>query len=96
MDKGGFLPEVLLRIPVAVSSLFSSFLQFVIPLMIVSFVVSGITKLSDNAGQLIGVLMSLSYGSLVLAGLMTFVVGQTILLKVINEEHTLNFAEMSQ
>lgn len=96
MDKGGFLPEVLLRIPVTVSSLFSSFLQFVIPLMIVSFVVSGITKLSDNAGQLIGVLMSLSYGSLVLAGLMTFVVGQTILLKVINEEHTLNFAEMSQ
>lgn len=96
MDKGGFLPEVLLRIPVTVSSLFSSFLQFVIPLMIVSFVVSGITKLSDNAGQLIGVLMSLSYGSLVLAGLMTFVVGQTILMKVINEEHTLNFAEMSQ
>lgn len=67
-----FLPEGLLRIPVTFSSLFSTFLSFIIPLMIVGFVVVGIADLTEGAGKLLGVTTVLAYGSTLVAGTLSY------------------------
>ena len=50
---GQFLPESGCRVVVTASSLFSTFLKFVIPLMIVAYVTMGIADLSQGAGKLL-------------------------------------------
>lgn len=73
-----FIPTVLLRIPVTFSNLFSSLLSFVIPLMIVGFIVKGISDLTEGAGKLLGVATFISYGSTILGGLAAYFVASTI------------------
>lgn len=73
-----FIPEFMLRIPVTFSRMFGNFLSFVIPVMIIGFVVAGISNLTQNIGRLIGNTVGLSYLSLLGAGLMTFGVGQVV------------------
>ena len=45
---GKFMPLWFCRTVVTISSLFSSFLKFVIPLMILAYITSGIADLSKN------------------------------------------------
>lgn len=63
-----YLPVGVVQIFVTFSSLFSSFLKFIIPFMIIGFVVMGIADLATGAGKLLGVTTLLAYGSTVLAG----------------------------
>jgi Na+/H+-dicarboxylate symporter len=67
-----FLPEGLLRIPVTFSSIFSTFLSFIIPLMILGFVVVGIADLTEGAGKLLGMTTLLAYGSTLIAGALSY------------------------
>ena len=60
---GQFLPEEICRIVVTLSGLFSSFLKFVIPLMILAYVTMGIADLSQGAGKLLLITVALAYGS---------------------------------
>ena len=46
-----FVPEVIARLVVTASSLFSLFLKFVIPLMILAYVTMGIADLSQGRWQ---------------------------------------------
>ena len=46
-----FIPAGLLRVLITCASLFGEFLSFIIPLMIIGFVVKGIAELSDGAGK---------------------------------------------
>lgn len=73
-----FLPVFLLEIPVTFSELFSSILAFIIPLMIVGFIVKGIADLTKGAGKLLGVATVISYGSSLLGGIIAFLVATTI------------------
>lgn len=73
-----FIPEVLLRIPITYSAIFSSILSFVIPLMILGFVIVGIADLSDGAGKLLGVTTLIAYGSTLVAGVIAFIVAKTV------------------
>ena len=72
------LPVLILRIPLTLSSLFSTLLSFIIPIMIVAFVVAGISNLTQNAGKLVTATLLFSYTSLLAAALMTYIVGQSI------------------
>lgn len=49
---GQFLPEAVCRVVVTLSGVFSTFLKFVIPLMILAYVTMGIADLSQGAGKL--------------------------------------------
>ena len=71
---GQFLPEEICRIVVTLSGLFSSFLKFVIPLMILAYVTMGIADLSQGAGKLLLVTVALAYGSTLIAGTASFLV----------------------
>ena len=72
---GSYLPDPIIRIVITFSSLFSEFLQFIIPLMILAFVTMGIADLTQGAGKLLGITALLSYGSTLIAGTIAFTVG---------------------
>ena len=71
---GQFLPEEICRNVVTLSGLFSSFLKFVIPLMILAYVTMGIADLSQGAGKLLLITVALAYGSTLIAGTASFLV----------------------
>lgn len=71
---GQFMPEEICRIVVTLSGLFSSFLKFVIPLMILAYVTMGIADLSQGAGKLLLITVALAYGSTLIAGTASFLV----------------------
>ncbi len=67
-----FLPEFLLQIPITFSELFSRLLAFIIPLMIVGFVVEGISDLTTGAGKLLSLNLVLAYGSTLIGGFLAY------------------------
>ena len=73
---GSFAPEFLVKVLVTASSLFSAFLKFVIPFIIIGFVTAGIADLATGAGKLLGVTTGIAYGSTIVAG--TFIVASLI------------------
>jgi len=91
-----FLPDFVLQIPVTVSSLFSSILNFFIPLMIVGFVVKGIADLSDGAGKLLGVTTGLSYLSTIIAGFVAYFTAITLFPLFIGNQSATSIEETSE
>ncbi|MGX7092504.1 dicarboxylate/amino acid:cation symporter [Hutsoniella sourekii] len=81
-----FLPAFILEIFVTFSSLFASFLNFIIPLMIIAFVVKGIAELSDGAGALLGVTAITSYISTLIAGCFAYAVATNLFPHFISSE----------
>lgn len=75
---GQFLPEWFCRIVVTTSSLFSSFLSFVIPLMILAYVTMGIANLKNGAGKLLLITVVLAYGSTLIAGSASYLVAHNL------------------
>lgn len=75
---GMFLPAPVVRIFVTISSIFSLFLNFIIPLMIVAFIGYGIANLTEGATKLIGITVVISYGSTLLAGSIAFLVASNL------------------
>lgn len=73
-----FIPVSFIRVLITLADLFSSFLNFVIPLMIVALITKGIADLTEGAGKLLGVTFLASYGSTLVAGAIAYLVGTTI------------------
>ena len=69
---GFFLPPFVGRIFVTFNSIFSEFLGFVVPLIIIGLVVPAIADLGCGAGKLLVITALLAYGSTVLSGLITY------------------------
>lgn len=75
---GQFLPEGFCRLVVTLSGLFSTFLKFVIPLMILAYVTMGIADLSQGAGKLLLITVAIAYGSTLIAGTASFLVADNL------------------
>ena len=73
-----FLPEGFCRLVVTLSGLFSTFLKFVIPLMILAYVTMGIADLSQGAGKLLLITVAIAYGSTLIAGTASFLVADNL------------------
>ncbi|GMO50303.1 MAG: dicarboxylate/amino acid:cation symporter [Treponemataceae bacterium] len=69
---GLWAPVPINRIIITASTLFSSFLRFVIPLLILAFVTMGIADLSQGAGKLLGITAGISYTSSLIWGSAAF------------------------
>jgi len=65
---GAFLPEIINRILVTLSSVFSTYLGFVIPIMILAYVTMGIADLCSGAVRLVAITVGLAYASTLIAG----------------------------
>lgn len=81
-----FIPEAFIRVLVTFSGLFSSFLNFIIPLMIVGLVVKGISDLTEGAGKLLGVTVGISYTSTLIGGSIAYLVANILFPMFITSE----------
>ena len=75
---GSFMPVWFCRVIVTASGLFSTFLKFIIPLMIVAYVTMGIADLSQGAGKLLLITVGLAYGSTLIFGTGSFLVASNL------------------
>ncbi len=75
---GQFLPEGFCRFVVTLSSFFSQFLSFIIPLMILAYVTMGIANLKSGAGKLLLITVVIAYCSTLIAGSASFFVADTL------------------
>lgn len=65
-------PESIVKIFVTINSIFSNFLGFVIPLIILGLVAPGIAELGKGAGKLLGITTLIAYGSTLFAGFFSY------------------------
>ncbi|MCL2076904.1 MAG: dicarboxylate/amino acid:cation symporter [Oscillospiraceae bacterium] len=75
---GSLAPEAVNRVLVTLSTLFGSFLMFIIPMMILAFVTTGIADLNQGAGKLLGMTVGLSYLSTLIAGSAAYIVASNL------------------
>lgn len=75
---GQFCPVWFCRIIVTASSIFSTFLKFVIPLMIVAYVTMGIADLESGAGKLLLITVAIAYASTLIAGSASYLVSSSL------------------
>lgn len=75
---GQFLPDPVCRLVVTLSGIFSTFLKFIIPLMILSYVTMGIADLSQGAGKLLLITVLLAYLSTLIAGSGSYLVSSSL------------------
>lgn len=75
---GSFMPEWFNRVVVTLSSIFSTFLSFIIPLMIVAYVTMGIANLRSGAGKLLLITVVLAYISTLIAGSASYLVSSSL------------------
>lgn len=94
---GPFINEAIARLFVTVSSIFASYLGFIIPLLIVSFVTSGIGHLtSGGAGRLLGITVLIAYCSTLLAGSFAYLVDSLVFPKFITSDIINNFTNSGE
>lgn len=88
-----FIPVFLLEMVMTAVQLFSTIMNFILPIMIVSFIIPGIAQISNNTGKMLGLTMLLSFGSLVFAAILSYFVGQITFPFFISETETSLFDE---
>ncbi|RLY91212.1 dicarboxylate/amino acid:cation symporter [Kocuria tytonicola] len=74
---GLFFPEWLARVFMTFNGIFSQFLGFLIPLIIVGLVTPAIADLGKGAGKWLAATAAMAYGSTVFAGLLAFLVAKS-------------------
>lgn len=90
---GSFFPESLIQILITASSIFSSFLKFVIPFIILAFVIDGIADLKTGASKLLGMTTLIAYASTIGAALITYFIATNTFTYFINPQNNISFVE---
>lgn len=67
-----FLPDFVVRIFVTINGIFSNFLSFIIPLLILGLVAPGIADMGKGAGRMLLLTALIAYGSTIAAGFFSF------------------------
>ncbi|RST74055.1 dicarboxylate/amino acid:cation symporter [Siminovitchia acidinfaciens] len=71
-------PNPLIRVFATFNSLFGNFLGFIIPLLIIGFIVPGIGAIGKGAGKLLGWTAAIAYLSTIGAGLLAFFAAKSL------------------
>lgn len=94
---GLFFPSWAVRIFVTFNSIFSQFLGFIIPLIIVGMVTPAIADIGGKAGKMLLITAAIAYGSTILSGLASYLTGAAIFPSMIESKSSLeNIAEATQ
>ena len=71
-------PESVARIFVTINGIFSQFLGFIIPLIILALVTKAIADIGNRAGKMLVVTVAIAYGSTIFAGVVSYLTGATL------------------
>lgn len=85
---GWFFNETLTRVFVTFNSIFSNFLGFSIPLIILGFVAPAIADLGKNAGKMLLATVCLAYGATLGAGFLSYFISDRFFPSIIQEVAT--------
>ena len=78
IGAGLIVPEPVAKVFVTFNGIFSQFLGFVIPLIIVALVTTAIADIGNKAGKMLLVTVAIAYGSTVFAGLISYLTGEAL------------------
>ena len=90
---GRMLPEWVVAVFTTFNSVFSSYLKFLIPLIIVGLVLPAIADIGRSAGRLLLVTVCIAYGSTVLSGFFSYGVSATVFPHLITPSSALTAIE---
>ncbi len=90
---GYFFPEWLGRLFATFNAIFSQFLGFLIPLIIVGFVAPAIAEIGNKAGKMLVATAAIAYISTICSGFMSYGVGSTFFPKLITPGSVSEVAE---
>ena len=75
---GLIVPEWTVRIFLTFNGIFSQFLGFIIPLIILGLVTPAISDIGKTAGKMVLITVGIAYGSTVFAGLLSYLTGASL------------------
>jgi Na+/H+-dicarboxylate symporter len=75
---GLIVPEWIVRIFLTFNGIFSQFLGFIIPLIILGLVAPAISDIGKTAGKMLLITVAIAYGSTVFAGLLSYLTGASL------------------
>lgn len=75
---GLFFPEWMVRIFVTINGIFSQFLGFIIPLIIIGLVTPAISDIGKTAGRMLLLTVAIAYGSTIISGFISYLTGAAI------------------
>ena len=81
---GSFLPEGIVRLLATFNNIFGNFLSFMIPLIIIGFIVPGIADLGIGAGKLLALTAGIAYCSTIIAGTVAYGVDTALFPSLLN------------
>lgn len=87
-------PAFPVRLFVTFNGLFSQFLNFIIPLIIVGLVTPAIADIGKGAGKMLAVTALLAYGATLFSGFLSYGVGEAFFPSIIT--HDIPLAEISE
>lgn len=85
-------PNPFIRIFATFNGLFGNFLGFIIPLLIIGFIVPGIGAIGKGAGKVLGWTAAIAYISTIGAGLLAFVTAKTLYPSILANQSLKEFA----
>ncbi len=84
IGAGFIFPDSISRIFITINGLFSNFLGFIVPLIILGLIAPGIADLGKNAGKLLILTSLIAYGFTIFTGFYTYLTGSIVLPKLIS------------
>lgn len=90
---GLFLPKGVVRLFITFNSIFSNFLQFMIPLIIIGLVTPAISNIGQGAGKLLLITVLIAYCDTVFAGLLSYGTSVSVFPKLIGGTSAESVAE---
>lgn len=90
---GNFFPEWAGRIFMTFNAIFSQFLGFLIPLIILGFVAPAIAEIGNNAGKMLVWTALIAYAATLLSGFLSYGVGESVFPHLISPDNLKGIAE---
>ncbi len=76
---GSFAPLWFVKTAATFNDIFGNFIKFVIPFIIIAFIIPGIGQIGRGAGKILGITAGIAYTSTIFAGLLAYLVGSNLL-----------------
>ena len=93
---GNFFPALLVRIFVTFNGIFSEFLNFIIPLIIVGLVTPAIFEIGNRAGKMLVITAVIAYVATLISGFLAYFTGVTIFPRIIESNVAIETISQAQ
>ena len=93
---GSFVPEWAIKTFATFNDLFGNFLGFIIPLIIIGFIIPGIGSLGKGAGKLLGITALVAYTSTIIAGIVAYFIAKGLYPTMLKGQSAANLDDPSE